>query len=189
MTDVIESLLIAPATSVSVPKFVLLQVTPAITPVLLQEDTMLPLASGVPAVGWTWRPLIVMTSGPLFDALAEYVIVAAEAVTLIDAALRLKPDATETLPVPAWNWKPLGTLSTSVIPRPLLKSVLLFSVMTMFPRVVHVALPVLSAEMLEPPVAVVTVTFAHAIRARTSAIPIATTAIPARVSLRRVRRM
>src|SRR5919197_6386294 len=93
----------------------------------------------------------------------ESVTVMVVLVTAIEAAVMSLPEVNEPLPAPVLKLQPLGAVRMRVLLVPVAKSPLLapLSAMTMFPSVVYcgdVALAALSADMLVPPLAGVTVT-------------------------------
>src|SRR5215831_7878773 len=93
------------------------------------------------------------------------VIVAAELVTAMLAAVMFPLLAKLTLPTPGLNCHPVGGVKIRVWPVPAPKSLDAPSVMTMLPKAVKAAplveLSALSAERLLPPVGDVMVTLAH----------------------------
>lgn len=160
----------APATSVSVPKLVV-----PLTPLMSERPlfVMLPLASGMPAVGRTAIPDQVILPGQIVDT-ADTVIVIVVDVTVaalesnarfvwfwpVQPPLPLLSATATVTATDVRNSKPLGAFRM-IVPIPMSPTALEPSVRTGPVRVVKVP-PVVSAEIALPPVTAVTATVAEA---------------------------
>jgi hypothetical protein len=149
---------------------------PVIVAVLVVATVMLPLASGVPAAGCTCIPVVLpmisVSAALLLVTVSVRVMVpasvmASEALEIFLLAVKLMLGMTAVL-----NWKPDGALRIKVTFVPTAKSALAPSAMVAAPNVVQAgdgALAALSADMLLPPVAAVTVAVAKAVFTPTKA--------------------